>query len=120
MTFKERYSLRDRLEEFNRISTKFPDKIPIICEVDMKDNQIDATNWTKNKYLVDNSLTVGQFMYVVRKRIKVPPEKAIFLTVGNGIIPPTGELISNIYNKHRDPSDQFLYFFLMGESFFGG
>lgn len=36
-------------------------------------------------------LTVGQFVYVIRKRIKVSPEKAIFMFVKN-VLPPTGEL----------------------------
>lgn len=35
-------------------------------------------------------LTVGQFVYVIRKRIKVSPEKAIFMFVRN-VLPPTGE-----------------------------
>ena len=34
-------------------------------------------------------LTVGQFVYVIRKRIKVSPEKAIFMFVKN-TLPPTG------------------------------
>lgn len=36
-------------------------------------------------------LTVGQFVYVIRKRIRVSPEKAIFMFVKN-VLPPTGEL----------------------------
>ncbi len=34
-------------------------------------------------------LTVGQFVYVIRKRIKLSPEKAIFIFVKN-VLPPTG------------------------------
>jgi hypothetical protein len=32
---------------------------------------------------------VGQFVYVIRKRIKLSPEKAIFIFVKN-VLPPTG------------------------------
>lgn len=32
---------------------------------------------------------MGQFVYVIRKRIKVSPEKAIFMFVKN-VLPPTG------------------------------
>lgn len=35
-------------------------------------------------------LTAGQFVYVVRKRIKLSAEKAIFVFVNN-TLPPTGE-----------------------------
>lgn len=34
-------------------------------------------------------LTVGQFVYVIRKRIRVSPEQAIFMFVRN-VLPPTG------------------------------
>ena len=42
------------------------------------------------RYLVPGDLTVGQFVYVIRKRIRVSPEKAIFMFVKN-VLPPTGE-----------------------------
>jgi len=38
---------------------------------------------------VPADLTVGQFVYVIRKRIKLSPEKAIFIFVNN-VLPPTG------------------------------
>lgn len=41
------------------------------------------------RYLVPGDLTVGQFVYVIRKRIKLTPEKAIFIFVNN-VLPPTG------------------------------
>ena len=36
-----------------------------------------------------SDLTVGQFVYVIRKRIKLAPEQAIFLFVSAGTLPPT-------------------------------
>ncbi|RWV87262.1 hypothetical protein GW17_00050761, partial [Ensete ventricosum] len=42
------------------------------------------------RYLVPADLTVGQFVYVVRKRIKLSAEKAIFIFVKN-TLPPTGQ-----------------------------
>jgi len=41
------------------------------------------------RFLVPADLTVGQFVYVIRKRIKLSPEKAIFIFVKN-VLPPTG------------------------------
>src|SRR4051794_22645777 len=41
------------------------------------------------RYLVPADLSVGQFVYVIRKRIKLKPEKAIFIFVNN-TLPPTG------------------------------
>ncbi len=62
-------------------------------------------------------MTVGQFVYVIRKRIKLPSEKAIFIFV-NDILPPTAALISTIYEEHKD-EDGFLYVLYSGENTFG-
>jgi GABA(A) receptor-associated protein len=55
----------------------------------------------KKKYLVPADLTVGQFVYVIRKRIKLSPEKAIFIFVDE-VLPPTAALMSSIYAEHAD------------------
>lgn len=47
--------------------------------------------FSPHRYLVPADLTVGQFVYVIRKRIKLSPEKAIFIFVNN-VLPPTGAL----------------------------
>ncbi|KAG7036126.1 apg-6, partial [Cucurbita argyrosperma subsp. argyrosperma] len=59
------------------------------------------------RYLVPADLTVGQFVYVIRKRIKLSPEKAIFIFVDN-VLPPTGAIMSAIYEEKKD-EDGFLY-----------
>lgn len=61
---------------------------------------------------------MGQFVYVVRKRISLPPEKAIFVFVKNSL-PPTAALMSAIYEKNKD-ADGFLYVTYSGENTFGG
>ena len=62
-------------------------------------------------------LTVGQFIYVIRKRIKLPPERAIFIFVDN-VIPPTAALMSTVYEVRKD-EDGFLYITYSGENTFG-
>ncbi|MQM07977.1 hypothetical protein Taro_040826 [Colocasia esculenta] len=69
------------------------------------------------RYLVPADLIVGQFVYVVRKRIKLSPEKAIFIFVKN-ILPPTAALMSAIYEENKD-EDGFLYMTYSGENTFG-
>jgi hypothetical protein len=54
-----------------------------------KAEKSDIPDIDKKKYLVPADLTVGQFVYVIRKRIKLSPEKAIFIFVKN-VLPPTG------------------------------
>jgi len=67
--------------------------------------------------LVPADLTVGQFVYVIRKRIQLEPEKAIFVFV-NDTLPPTAALMSQIY-KEQAAEDGFLYCTYSGESTFG-
>ncbi|KAF8409573.1 hypothetical protein HHK36_005651 [Tetracentron sinense] len=69
------------------------------------------------RYLVPADLTVGQFVYVVRKRIKLSAEKAIFIFVKN-ILPPTAAMMSAIYEENKD-EDGFLYMTYSGENTFG-
>lgn len=99
----------------------------------------------ESRYLVPADLTVGQFVYVVRKRIKLSPEKAIFIFVKN-ILPPTGKIkvlsyllisgtsssfvdlqywsviaaamMSAIYEENKE-EDGFLYMTYSGENTFG-
>jgi GABA(A) receptor-associated protein len=113
-TFKDKFSLEKRKEESSRIRKKYPDRVPVIVE---KAKSSDIDNIDKKKFLVPTDLTIGQFVYVVRKRIKLKPEKAIFMFINN-TLPPTSSLMSQIYNQHKDV-DGFLYVVYSGESTFG-
>ncbi len=72
-----------------------------------KAEKSDIAPIDKKKYLVPADLTVGQMAFVVRKRIKLTPEKAIFLFVNN-VLPPTNALMSVVYDEYKD-EDGFLY-----------
>ena len=64
-----------------------------------------------------SDLTVAQFVYVVRKRVKLAPEKAIFIFVNNQV-PNTAELMVKVYEEQKD-EDGFLYITYSGENTFG-
>ncbi|KNC56140.1 autophagy-like protein 8B [Thecamonas trahens ATCC 50062] len=114
-SFKAEHSLEKRRSEADRIRAKYSDRIPVICE--KAENSGDIPQIDKKKYLVPADLTVGQFVYVIRKRIRLSPEKAIFIFV-NGTIPATASLMSSVYEEHRD-EDGFLYATYSGENTFG-
>ena len=50
----------------------------------------------KKKYLVPSDLTVGQFYFLIRKRISLRPEDALFFFVNN-VIPPTSATMGSLY-----------------------
>merc|ERR1712144_173098 len=112
--FKDEHPFEKRKAEAERIRQKYSDRIPVICE---KVEKSDIATIDKKKYLVPADLTVGQFVYVIRKRIKLSPEKAIFIFVDE-VLPPTAALMSTIYEEHKD-EDGFLYVTYSGENTFG-
>ncbi len=103
-----------RKAESARIRDKYPDRVPVIVE---KAPKSDIPDIDKNKYLVPSDLTVGQFVYVIRKRMKLPAEKTIFVFV-NRQLPSTAALLSTVYKESAD-SDGFLYITYSGENTFG-
>jgi GABA(A) receptor-associated protein len=118
MNFKSKYSFETRFEESKKIMERYPDRIPIICEkISDGVSSRDIPTIDKTKYLVPVDLTISQFLYVIRKRMRLPAEKAIFIFISN-TIPPSSAMISNVYHQHRDP-DGFLYITYSGENVFG-
>ena len=111
--FKDKHSFVKRQEEAQRIREKYPNRIPVICEcVGGEVPDID-----RKKYLVPAELTMAEFLYVIRKRIKISPEKSIFLFVNDTFI-AGAQLMGMIYEEHKD-LDGFLYTCYSGENTFG-
>lgn len=71
----------------------------------------------KKKYLVPSDLTVGQFYFLIRKRIHLKPEDALFFFVNN-LIPPTSATMGSLYQEHHE-EDFFLYIAYSDESVYG-
>jgi|688.fasta_scaffold424955_2 GABA(A) receptor-associated protein len=113
--FKREFSFQERVEESSRVLSKYPDRRPVICE--KLNNQKDLPDIDKKKYLVPYDLTMGQFMYVIRKRINLRPEEGLFLFINNQIITYTS-IIGHIYEYSKDP-DGFLYVYYAKENIFG-
>lgn len=115
-TFKSEHTFAARLVESKRIMSKYDDRIPIICERD-KNAGKDCPDIDKKKYLVPIDLTVAQFIYVIRKRLNLEPEKAMFIFI-NKQIPTNTHILSDLYHKNKDP-DGFLYVTYTLENTFG-
>ncbi|XP_023389767.1 gamma-aminobutyric acid receptor-associated protein-like 1 isoform X3 [Pteropus medius] len=82
----------------------------------------------KRKYLVPSDLTavedtiglcsdVGQFYFLIRKRIHLRPEDALFFFVNN-TIPPTSATMGQLYEDNHE-EDYFLYVAYSDESVYG-
>jgi GABA(A) receptor-associated protein len=110
--FKKKITLEKRKEQAKIIMEKYPNRLPIICETSGKLPELD-----KHKYLIPEDLKSSSFMYVIRKRIKLQPEKAMYFFVNNKLLQANSEM-SQIYHKYKD-EDGFLYIYACSESTFG-
>lgn len=114
-TYQKETPLEERKKESERVRSKFPNRIPVIVEKNPASKDIPEID--KHKFLVPADLTVGQFVYVIRRRISMSPEKALFVFINNSL-PPTSSLMTALYDRHRD-KDGFLYLVYSGENVFG-
>lgn len=112
--FKEEHTFEQRKAEASKIRTKYPDRIPVVVEKAPNSQIVDID---KRKFLVPSDISVAQFMWIIRKRIQLPSEKAIFLFVGK-VLPQSSASMGQIYEEHRD-EDGFLYVAYSGENTFG-
>lgn len=114
VSFKESHPFDKRVAESRRIREKFPGRVPIVVELGAKS---ELPPIDKSKFLVPGDLTVGQFIYIIRKRLILPPDQAMFIFCGN-TLPMTSQLMRELYYQHYD-DDGFLYITYTGESTFG-
>ena len=115
MGFKDKYDFEERELESNRIIVKYPRRLPLICERSKFCK--DGPSVYKNKYLVPDDFAFGQFIFVIRKRLKLSPEKGLFLFIKD-TVPHTTQSINELYNEHKD-KDGFLYVTYSYENTFG-
>ena len=113
--FKSKYTKEQRSTESGRILQKYPDKIPIICEKYIHDKSNFKLD--KSKFLTNNDMTLGQFIYVIRKRIKMDSKQSLFMFCNSTLI-PGNMLLREAYDKHKD-EDGFLYLCFSLENTFG-
>ena len=114
MGFKEDYTIENRKSESNKILFKYPNRIPIIVE---KSKNCELSDISKKKYLVPTDMTMSQFLFVVRKRIKLEPSKSLFIMVNDHLV-PSAKSLGVIYEDDQD-EDGFLYMVYSAENTFG-
>ena len=113
--FKKLHSLEKRKEESKRVLEKYEDRIPLII---VKDKNSQLPDIDKYKFLAPHDLTLGQFMYVVRKRIELDESQALFFFINETVMVNTSQNMISIYSSYKD-EDGFLYISYCGENVFG-
>ena len=113
--YKSKNSEETRTQECSRILNKHPDRIPIIVCKDKRSTTLQDID--KHKYLVPKDMHLTQFIFVVRKRIKLKPDQALFILINQNLV-PGNKLLQEIYESNKD-SDGFLYMTYSSENTFG-
>ena len=106
----------------NKLRLQYPDKVPVVIKKDKSSKKL--TDIGTIKYLVQDHITVGQFIYILRKRIELQQEEALYLyaNINNSksqyVLSANDEMIT-IYNNYKNEKDCILYLVYAGENVFG-
>jgi len=110
-----------RAAEAQRILAKYPDRVPIICE---KKPRTDLPDIDQKKFLVPGTMLLGEFKYIIQKRINqartdaLSPEQTVYIFVGKKVSPKPGTLVSDLYEQYKS-DDQFLQIIYSAEDTMG-
>jgi GABA(A) receptor-associated protein len=80
------------------------DRIPVVVEC-------------SEQFIVPFDLTLSQFIFIIRKHMKLDPTYAIFVFINNKMYPITS-ILGNLYQDQKD-EDGFMYLNIFQESTFG-
>jgi len=103
-------------KEAIRLKNKYPERVPVIaCK--HKDFLL-ADKEDKQKYLVPMDITIGQFIFIIRRKIRLNENKALFLFFNDNTSVSNTLTINECYNIHKN-KDGFLYCTYSSENTFG-
>ena len=87
------------------------------CIIVGKSDDADLPDLEKHKFLVPRGLTMSQFQYVIRKKIRCRPEQGIYMFINKKLVPIT-QTVGHIFHENK-ADDGYLYIRYTGENTFG-
>lgn len=104
--------------DVEEIMKKYPNRVPVYvrksptCKSNLNDLE-------KHKYLIPVDMTMGNFLCVIRKHIKLNSTEAIFVFISKkNILVPNASMFGELYNLHKD-EDNMLHLDFTSENTFG-
>lgn len=112
--YKDERSFDERVNETMRVMAKHPDRVPMVVERAPKSKlpEIDRRKW-----LAPKSMTVGQWLSVLRRRVSLKSSEGLFVLVGNKL-PKSSSTLGELYEESKD-EDGLLYWVYTEMSTFG-
>ncbi|CAH2054409.1 unnamed protein product, partial [Iphiclides podalirius] len=114
--FKTKKPFITRKEEVMAIKSKFPTKIPLIVERYHKERNLPTLD--KTKFLVPEDITMSQFLVIIRNRIRIKPNQALYLIINNRSMLSMSLTMAQAYEHYGD-EDGFLYITYASQEVFG-
>jgi len=112
--FKSLLSGEQRRKLYDKVSLRFPGRIPVICEPSVT----CSIHMDRVKFICPPDIPLGHFLLTIRKRMpELRPSEAIFLLVDN-TSPCNAEEMGVLYDRHKE-DDGFLYIKYTTENTFG-
>ena len=114
MSYKDITPYEKRAAEARRVRERYPGNVPLLVEKHSGCRLPDLPNL---KYLVSREMTVGQFSYVIRRKMALDPSHALFVLFAKKLL-PTSALMGNVYDEHAE-DDGLLYAVYRQDSAYG-
>ena len=114
--YKKSVPLEQRQSDFKKVMETNKGRIPIICE---RCPGSTAPVIQKKKFLVPPEMRVGQFGEIIRRKMELSKEAALFFLVHGTHSLSGNQLMSEVYDKFKGPEDSFLYIGYSNEMVWG-
>lgn len=112
MGYKSETSLACRQQEYRKVMKgKSENFVPVIVEI---------PGMARKKFVIARTMTFGEMLVFLRRSCSLRPDQGFFPIVDDKAIPVATESMEQIYAKHYDREDNFLYVTIKQESTFGG
>uniref|UniRef100_A0A5S6R2A6 Protein lgg n=1 Tax=Trichuris muris TaxID=70415 RepID=A0A5S6R2A6_TRIMR len=115
-SFRERRPYGVRVREVEDIRRKYPDKVPVVIE--RFDGERYLPLLDRCKFLVPDHVTMTELMQIVRRRLQLHPDQALFLLVNEKSLVSHSVTMAELYEMEKD-SDGFLYIVYTSQPGFG-
>ena len=107
----------DTLYYIHCLMARHPTRVPCWIERSSQEKTVPDIDG-KKKYLIERDMTIGQVMYIIRRRILINDKTALFIFVDGNVLPPNNTSIGELYKSHAY-KDGMLYITYRAESTFG-
>ena len=110
--FKAQNTYDIRKEAATKIREQYPDRYPVIVELDHRAKEVLFIE--KKKFLAPADMPLCKFMLEVRKVIRMGRQAPLAVMVESGQMVSGNDTISVLYERFKDP-DGFLYILFSGD-----